>query len=179
MRIARWQRPRSCWGWSLRRMAMSGMTSERLEELRRIAEAATPGPWEIPVANVFRVVAPKAGHHNPPSGKAPPYPWAIIADADTEGTSGKQAASNMQYIATFDPPTVLAVLNEIERLRQEREVLAEALGHVYTCDHCECALCPEGTELSYRAYRAVSKSELLVGEEGANGVTHFALYHPD
>ena len=25
---------------------MSGMTSERLEELRRIAEAATPGPWE-------------------------------------------------------------------------------------------------------------------------------------
>lgn len=36
---------------------MSGMTSERLEELRRIAEAATPGPREIPVANVFRLNA--------------------------------------------------------------------------------------------------------------------------
>ena len=165
---------------------MSGMTSERLEELRRIAEAATPGPWEIPVANVFRVVAPKARHHNPPSGKAPPYPWAIIADADTEGTSGEQAASNMQYISAFDPPTVLALLDEIERLRRGREVLAEVLKavherdrHIHTCENCECALCPQGAELAYKAYRAVSKSKLLAGEEGVDGVTHFVLYDPD
>ena len=55
----------------------------------------------------------------------------------------------------FDPPTVLALLDEIERLRREREVLAEALKHVFTCDHCECASCPEGTGLFYRAYRAL------------------------
>jgi len=149
------------------------MTPDRLRELRRIAEAATPGPWEIPVANVFRVVAPKARHHNPPSGKAPPYPWAIIADADTEGTSGEQAASNMQYISTFDPPTVLALLDEIERLRREREVLAEALKHVYTCDRCECALCPQGAELSYRAFRsamaALKHSPAKNGERGGPG----------
>jgi len=30
----------------------------------------------------------------------------------------------------FDPPTVLALFDEIERLRREREVLAEALKHV-------------------------------------------------
>ena len=69
---------------------------------------------------------------------------------------------------------------EVERLRKEREVLAEALGHVFTCENCECALCPQGTELAYKAYRAVSKaSELLAGEEGVDGVTHFTLYHPD
>src|SRR5690606_17625289 len=157
-------------------LGVSEMTPDRLRELRRIAEAATPGPWEIPAANVFRVVAPKAGHHNPPSGKAPPYPWAIIADADTEGTSGEQAASNMQYISTFDPPTVLALLDEIERLRREREVLAEVLTHGYTCENCECALCPQGAELAYKAYRAVSKASEL---QGVDGVTHFALYHPD
>ena len=44
---------------------------------------------------------------------------------------------------------------EVERLRREREVLAEVLKHVYTCENCECALCPEGTGLSYRAYRAL------------------------
>ena len=50
---------------------------------------------------------------------------------------------------------------ENERLRREREVMAEVLKavherdrHIHTCDHCECALCPEGTELSYKAYIA-------------------------
>jgi len=67
-----------------------------------------------------------------------------------------------------------------ELRRREREVLAEALQHVYTCENCECALCPQGAELAYKAYRVVSKaSKLLAGEEGVNGVTHFALYHPD
>jgi len=57
--------------------------------------------------------------------------------------------------------TALALLDRIEaleaeneRLRREREVLAEAQKHVRTCEDCECALCAEGTELSYKAYIA-------------------------
>ena len=61
---------------------MTDLTPDHLAKLRRIAEAATPGLWEIPVANV------------------------------------------VQYFATFDPPMVLAMLDEIERLRRERETLA-------------------------------------------------------
>ena len=100
---------------------MSGMTSDRLEELRRIAEAATPGPEEI---------------------ITPSHP-------------------------VFDSTTVLVLLDEIERLRREREVLAELLKHVYTCEDCECALCPEGTGLSYGAYRALGEAmDLLDGEKG-------------
>ena len=70
----------------------------------------------------------------------------------------------------FDTPTVLALLNEIEQLRREREVLAEAFKHVFTCDDCECASCPEGTGLLYRAYRALSGAmDLLDGEKGGGG----------
>src|SRR5690606_34747137 len=84
------------------------------------------------------------------------------------------------HIATFDPTTVLALLDEIERLRREGEVLAEALRHVYTCENCECTLCPQGTELSYRAYRALGEAmDLLDDEKIADNVTRFALYDPD
>lgn len=90
---------------------MSGLTVERLAELRRIAEAA-----------------------------------AIIADADTKGTSGEQAASIMLYIAEFDPPTVLALLDEIERLRRI-ETAAKRVRATHRYDHsrvvgvCDCSLC--------------------------------------
>ena len=101
---------------------VSEMTAERLAELRRIAEAATPGPWRIPGAHVFRVVAPETQNQGDPY-----YPWAVIADADPHSVDGEQAAVNACYIAAFHPPTVLALLDEIERLRREREVLAEAV----------------------------------------------------
>jgi len=143
---------------------MSGMTSDRLEELRRIAEAATPGPWGM---NPENGLVDEAATLTPVCGMV----WVRTEE---------QTLANAQHIAAFDPTTCLALLDEIERLRRERKVLAEALGHVYTCENCECALCPEGAELAYKAYRVVSKaSKLLAGEEGVNGVTHFALYHPD
>ena len=73
--------------------------------------------------------------------------------------------------------TALALLDRIEaleaeneRLRREREVLAEAFKHVYTCENCECATCPEGTGLAYRAYRALGGAmDLLDGEKGGGG----------
>ena len=142
---------------------MSGMTSERLEELRRIAEAATPGPWGM---NPENGLVDEAATLTPVCGMV----WVRTEE---------QTLANATYIASFDPSTVLVLLDEIKRLRREREVLAETLRHVFTCDNCECALCPEGAELAYKAYRAVSKSKLLAGEEGVNGVTHFALYDPD
>jgi len=54
-----------------------------------------------------------------------------VAICDTqesgEGFTPEAMDANARHIATFDPPTVLALLDEIERLRREREVLAEAV----------------------------------------------------
>jgi len=148
---------------------MSGMTSDRLEELRRIAEAATPGPWwvdgwEARTKDGDRFIA----------NIAPAFQGA------SPDASCWEVDANIQHIAAFDPPTVLALLDEIERLQREREVLAAALNHVYTCENCECTLCPQGTELSYRAYRALGEAmDLLDGEKIVDNVTRFVLYDPD
>lgn len=104
---------------------MADLTPDRLQELRRIAEAATPGPWGIPGENVFRVVAPETQNQGDPY-----YRWAVIADADPSSVDGEQAAANACYIAAFHPPTVLAMLDEIERLRRELDTLAGVVGAV-------------------------------------------------
>src|SRR5690606_41944260 len=53
-----------------------------------------------------------------------------------------------------------------QRSSDLRKVLAESLKHIFTCDDCECASCPEGAELSYRAYRALGEAmDLLDGEK--------------
>lgn len=160
---------------------MTDLTPKRLQELRRIAEAATPGPWwvdgwEARTKDGDRFIA----------SIAPAFQGA------SPDASCWEVDANIQHIAAFDPTTTLALLDEIERLRREREedddkwtryeelyvqargqiidlqleierlrrerdVLAEAFKHVLTCEDCECASCPEGTGLVYRAYRALKE----------------------
>src|SRR5690606_19030762 len=76
------------------------LTLERLTELRRIAEAATPGPWRI--------------RTDPRYDDVPPDRF-VIASAErahiVETTQGgawtDEDLANARYISTFDPPTVL------------------------------------------------------------------------
>lgn len=95
---------------------MTDLTPERLQELRRIAEAATPGPWGTTRYNgglrfdgPLRVYAGT----DPEYGEPRPIP---ASDADT------------RYTAAFDPTTVLAMLYEIERLRAEVEARCRHTG---------------------------------------------------
>src|SRR5690606_31956590 len=98
---------------------------------------------------------------------------AHIVETTQGGSWTNEDLANARYISTFDPPMVLALLDEIERLRRWREEMAEVLKavherdrHVYTCKDCESALCPQGAELSYRAYRALAGAfDLLDREE--------------
>ena len=69
---------------------MADLTPERMQELRRIAEAATPGPWAFP-------------------HQKDPYGCYLLPLSE----------NNASYIAAFDPTTVLALLDEIERLQQK------------------------------------------------------------
>ena len=92
---------------------MTDLTPKRLQELRRIAEAATPGPWwvdgwEVRTKDGDRFIA----------SIAPAF------RGDHPDASCWELDANIRHIATFNPPTVLAMLDEIERLRRERETLA-------------------------------------------------------
>lgn len=78
-----------------------------IERLRAVAEAATPGVWKL---------------------------WGMTVMADQDGTSNVDTAVGVahtlyrdendkprtfdaEHIAAFDPPTVLALLGEVDRLR--------------------------------------------------------------
>ncbi|HFT1366726.1 TPA: ead/Ea22-like family protein [Pseudomonas aeruginosa] len=89
-------------------------------ELRRVAEAATPGPWSC-------------NRHR-----------AIVGGPTLEFTNGaaqqqiamacwqswmheEELRNNAEFIAANNPKTVLALLDEIDRLKAENEALRGAL----------------------------------------------------
>lgn len=99
------------------------LTRERIEELRRIAEAATPGPWVADFGGTKgHIKAVLSGMSGTPT-------IAVYSDHVLEHVvPDDQREANGRYFETFDPITVLAMLDEIERLRGDvRE---------WMCDHC-------------------------------------------
>jgi len=121
---------------------MADLTPDRLQELRRIAEAATPGPWEWREREHNERIRKRerAGRRSrrqfvyclqgpPLSGVAPEHRcefdyhnvmslrWDQVKGTALTGVAPSPADAD--FIATFDPPTVLALLDEIERLRRE------------------------------------------------------------
>ncbi|HBO0952576.1 TPA: ead/Ea22-like family protein [Pseudomonas aeruginosa] len=89
-------------------------------ELRRVAKAATPGPWSC-------------NRH-----------WAIVGGPTLEFTNGaaqqqiamacwqswmheEELRNNAEFIAANNPKTVLALLDEIDRLKAENDALRGAL----------------------------------------------------
>lgn len=96
---------------------MSELTPERLAELRRIAEDATPGPL-----TVHRCDDPR---------------YAAFVDAPRLGPEAPELAvflieDDARFFAEFDRDTVLAMLNEVEHLRREvREWMCDGCNTVY------------------------------------------------
>lgn len=89
-----------------------------LTKLREIAEAATPGPWACGMTTFG----------DPQEG--PTHACVRVENADwwdniavIEGSA--EGDLNMAHIAAFDPPTVLALLDEIEELRASLVELAK------------------------------------------------------
>lgn len=114
---------------------MTAPTPAERAEWRKLADEATPAPWAIPVANVFRVIAPDSPHTNPKQGLSPPYPWRVIADmGDPDGT-----ASDAAFIAAARSalPRLLDALDEAEKLlREARALLRDARDNL---DHSPAA----------------------------------------
>ena len=89
------------------------MTDLDLTKLREIAAAATPGPWGVYDAN---------------EGMSPPRPYWSVANNEFHNPTNLDALAidisidygdkdDAAHIAAFDPPTVLALIAEVERLR--------------------------------------------------------------
>ena len=90
---------------------MTDLTPERLHELRRIAEAATPGPWEVVGLDGYG--GPYALRMPHRSGRT----WY--------GVEGIKRREDAEYFVAMNRNTVLALLDEIERLRREQEEIAD------------------------------------------------------
>lgn len=81
------------------------------EELKRLADAATPGPWGWDGSYICPA--------RTEDGTTYIESWRAVADAhDME---------NVRFIAAANPATVLALIAEVEQLRAERASMASAL----------------------------------------------------
>jgi hypothetical protein len=88
------------------------LTDEKLADLRAKATAATPGPWSWAGDEPW-LCAPDLAHVvEDGSG-------TIVVEATWEYVEGDDA----EYLAAADPTTVLELLDEIVRLRQENDEL--------------------------------------------------------
>lgn len=88
------------------------MTNLDLTELREVAKAATPGPWEVGITTFGD---PSDG----PTHSCVREAGSKWFDRVAASEWCAEADLNMAHIAAFDPPTVLELIDEIERLRVE------------------------------------------------------------
>lgn len=86
-----------------------------MKELRKLAEAATPGPWIAgsPIPGLVRFLVADCG----PIGKV--YP------ADQKPSHGTTSMDDAKFIAAANPAAILALLDERDEWR-ERALRAEA-----------------------------------------------------
>ncbi|HHX0959344.1 TPA: ead/Ea22-like family protein [Pseudomonas aeruginosa] len=87
-------------------------------ELRRLAKAATPGPWRVQTGCSWRRIGTDSGDGDVLRPCTHPHDgWPdIVAPAE-----------NLKYIASANPKAILALLDEIDRLKAENETLRGAL----------------------------------------------------
>lgn len=90
-------------------------------ELRRLAKAATPGPWTLYVPEDYQGPEELPGYGvECAEGRA--IVWGAL-----EPETGCQFDRDAEFIAAANPKTVLAVLDDIDRLKAENEALRGAL----------------------------------------------------
>lgn len=90
-------------------------------ELRRLAKAATPGPWVTDAQQngaIFNIESESGDMCIAMSQENP---------APTRLEINEQRRANAEWIAAANPKTILALLDEIDGLKAENEVLRGAL----------------------------------------------------
>lgn len=104
---------------------MTSPTDAQIAELRRLAEAATPGPWHDGAAGNFRVYGPDGRDVH--SG-----PIAEVAHRRDPTTR----RSNAAYIAAANPQAVLALLDDLQAVRGDLKFCLETMRQQFDPEHC-------------------------------------------
>ncbi|HBN9649616.1 TPA: ead/Ea22-like family protein [Pseudomonas aeruginosa] len=90
-------------------------------ELRRLAKAATPGPWTLYAPEDYQGPEELPGYGvECAEGRA--IVWGAL-----EPETGCQFDRDAEFIAAANPKTILALLDEIDRLKAENDALRGAL----------------------------------------------------
>lgn len=85
-----------------------GITSEQIAELKRLAERTQQGKWVFEAGiGGYLVKTPEKGHT-----------IAVVHQAKASGTEYLDGCFNAAFIAAANPATILALIAEIERLRE-------------------------------------------------------------
>lgn len=105
-------------------------------KLRELAQKATPGPWEVVYCDIGRHEICdgnfNADHEHIGS-------FVVMADDDAESPFPIICEHDAEYIAAANPATVLALLDEIDRLRAIKAA-ARNLAKVKGRHHSEQAM---------------------------------------
>ena len=125
-----------------------------LPKLREIANAATPGAWE---SSVFRV--------EPDADNALRGAGVIRAENGRTvfmSANGPEIlVSDATHIATFDPPTVLALLDEIEKLRRWKAEMVQILDGLNKL--AQAAEVPPGGQIIETATKRIEELRAALG----------------
>ena len=109
---------------------MSEIDDEKLDEIERCAEAATDGSWEKHTSACGYCILTG---HKPLPERGPGWSTYDVEVCQVDTSAGQKSVEwdecerNADYIATADPPTVLALVEEVRRLREEKDRYREAL----------------------------------------------------
>ena len=139
---------------------------ERLAELRRIAEAATPGPWIKDADKRYSV----RSHWNPPrDGNVVGWRVCVVSG------NGPQSDADWDYITEFNPKTTLALLDRIEALEAFVHAEQACRDHAATCCYYDWkpGACPDGVcKRLMRARDEAYRRALAVMDIADGGATH-------
>ncbi|HDQ4479369.1 TPA: ead/Ea22-like family protein [Pseudomonas aeruginosa] len=106
-------------------------------ELRRLAKAATPGPWTLYVPEDYQGPEELPGYGvECAEGRA--IVWGAL-----EPETGCQFDRDAEFIAAANPKAILALLDEIDRLKAENEALRKIISECAKACGAGCA--PECT----------------------------------
>jgi len=119
---------------------MNPITQAEIEEAKKIAEAATPGRWEVKseqdsfdrwwVYGVFSQHGVKHIYNHDRSTRSNSFSGYIAEPAITPAESFQESSKNMEHIAHFNPEFTLRLIADLEEKEKALREAAKVLNRI-------------------------------------------------